>query len=408
MLTFCFTGVNGEMTEAETLTAGMTGKQVKFAFSSDWEGLRKVVVYRAGEVCCTTVDVQETDTIPAAVLAGSLRRLFVGVYGISEDGSAVTPTIYAVGPFIHIGAEEGGDPGYDPEEPFWLRLEAAVAEAVRCTSQSLTEEQKAQARENIGVSGAGLDETTAKLLLTVLKSGSYAVDQSENIRQLQTALCGTVYHTVTLALAHVSGDNASASVEDGGAYSVTLCPEDGYSLETVTVTMGGVDVTEQTYDGGTVTIPAVTGDVVIAASAALGLDGVIYIPASLSDAGFNRYEYPSSRMSAAMLSGETPFPQNGDQGLGDLYLIPVPAGASVLNVTCAGLIAGPQFFTLSDGTYTRKLDAGWQTADSLCYAFTVDAYDYVGVNFKNSANVAFMTEGYDTSGLRIWFGAAES
>lgn len=106
MLTFRFTGVNGEMTEEEMLTAGMVGKTVQFVFSEDWDSFRKTAVYRAGDVCCVTEDVQAVDTIPEKVLAESLQRLTVGIYGTSEDGSVVTPTIYAVGPFIHISTQE--------------------------------------------------------------------------------------------------------------------------------------------------------------------------------------------------------------------------------------------------------------------------------------------------------------
>ena len=108
MLTFRFTGVNGEMVEEEMLTAGMVGKTVQFEFSSDWDDLQKTAVYRAGEVLCTTPGVEDTDTIPAAVLAASMERLKVGVYGTSADGSLVTPTIYAMGPFIQISTQEAG------------------------------------------------------------------------------------------------------------------------------------------------------------------------------------------------------------------------------------------------------------------------------------------------------------
>lgn len=128
MLTFRFSGATGEMTECEMLAAGMVGKQVRFEFSEDWEGLRKVAVYRSGDVIESTVDVQEVDTIPPQVLENSLQRLYVGVYGISGDGAVVTPTVYATGPFIHISAALGDDPDFDPENTFWIRLEEAMGE----------------------------------------------------------------------------------------------------------------------------------------------------------------------------------------------------------------------------------------------------------------------------------------
>jgi len=128
MLTFQFSGIAGEMTESEMLAAGMVGKQVRFRFSEDWEGLRKVAIYQAGAVSASTVDVQETDTIPAQVLAEPLQRLYVGIYGINADGSVVTPTVFVEGPFIHISATLNDDPDFDPENTFWIRLEEAMGE----------------------------------------------------------------------------------------------------------------------------------------------------------------------------------------------------------------------------------------------------------------------------------------
>ena len=128
MLTFHFSGVAGEMTETEMLTAGMAGKQVRFTFSEDWDGLRKVAIYQAGSITASTVDVQEVDVIPALVLAEPLQRLYVGVYGIREDGTLVKPTVFVEGPFIHISATLSDDPDFDPENSFWIRLEEAIGE----------------------------------------------------------------------------------------------------------------------------------------------------------------------------------------------------------------------------------------------------------------------------------------
>lgn len=128
MLTFHFSGAAGEMTQSEMLAAGMVGKQVQFQFSEDWAALRKVAVYRAGSAIASTVDVQEVDTIPPQVLAEPLQRLYVGIYGISEDGTVVTPTVFVEGPFIHISATLADDPDFDPENTFWIRLEEAMGE----------------------------------------------------------------------------------------------------------------------------------------------------------------------------------------------------------------------------------------------------------------------------------------
>lgn len=122
MLTFHFTGVDGRMTEAETLTSGMVGKKVRLEFSPDWEGLSKTAVFMAGEVVRDVVVTSDEIVIPAEVLERPLPRLFVGVYGVAADGT-VTPTIRAAGPRIRPGADPSGDPGTEPDLPVWAQIQ---------------------------------------------------------------------------------------------------------------------------------------------------------------------------------------------------------------------------------------------------------------------------------------------
>ena len=74
-------------------------------------------------------------------------------------------------------------------------------------------------------------------------------------------------YTITNSLVNVTSDNSAVSVEENSAYSATLTADEGYVLESATVTMGGTDVTADVYADGVVNITAVTGDVVISAVA---------------------------------------------------------------------------------------------------------------------------------------------
>lgn len=76
-----------------------------------------------------------------------------------------------------------------------------------------------------------------------------------------------VAHTVTNNLTNCTSDNAAMSVSDGGSYTATLTPSDGYVLDIVTVTMGGTDITSTAYADGVITIGNVTGNIVISATA---------------------------------------------------------------------------------------------------------------------------------------------
>ena len=76
-----------------------------------------------------------------------------------------------------------------------------------------------------------------------------------------------VYHSINNTLSHVVTDNEATSIEDGTAYIATLTADTGYALGTVTVTMGGVDITNTAYSDGNISIASVTGDIVITAVA---------------------------------------------------------------------------------------------------------------------------------------------
>lgn len=73
---------------------------------------------------------------------------------------------------------------------------------------------------------------------------------------------------VTASLTHCTSDNGKKTVIDGQGYAATLTAVEGYTLDgaTVTITMGGMDVSTF-YKDGVIAIPNVTGDLEIAVTA---------------------------------------------------------------------------------------------------------------------------------------------
>lgn len=110
----------------------------------------------------------------------------------------------------------------------------------------------------------------------------------------------TTYHSIATSLTHATISNAQTSIADGEAYTATIHAISGYTLDSVTVTMGGVDITSTAYSNGTITIAAVTGNVTIVAVAskprvnllpsATDTDGTIY-----NDTGYK----PNTRLNSA-------------------------------------------------------------------------------------------------------------
>ena len=76
-----------------------------------------------------------------------------------------------------------------------------------------------------------------------------------------------VTYSVTNNLTNAENSNAATSVAEGSTYSASITATSGYVLTSVTVSMGGEDVTGTVYADGAITIDAVTGDIVITATA---------------------------------------------------------------------------------------------------------------------------------------------
>ena len=164
MLTFRFSSADGRMVEQEVLTSGMVGKMVKLEFTCDWNGLSKTVVFTADGISRDVVDAGELVTIPHEVLAEPGKTLYIGVYGVSEDGRAI-PTIRVKGPVIQPGTDPSGDEGTDPTLPVWAQLQAQIDQLK-----------------------GGLHRDASALLVGILRCGVYRSDRSGDIDALAEVL----------------------------------------------------------------------------------------------------------------------------------------------------------------------------------------------------------------------------
>ena len=84
-----------------------------------------------------------------------------------------------------------------------------------------------------------------------------------------TASASINTYTVTQTFTNVTSDITATQVNYGDAINGTLTADGGYTIDSVTVEMGGVDITSSAYDSGddSITIASVTGNVVITATA---------------------------------------------------------------------------------------------------------------------------------------------
>ena len=97
----------------------------------------------------------------------------------------------------------------------------------------------------------------------------------------------TVYHSITNTLTNVTTSNDAVAAEDGTAYSATITAADGYTMSSVTVAMGGTDITSTAYNAntGVISIAAVTGNVVITAKATKVVSYHNLVPTAVDSSG---------------------------------------------------------------------------------------------------------------------------
>lgn len=98
----------------------------------------------------------------------------------------------------------------------------------------------------------------------VIEATGY-ITPNEVVGFASRSTAGTVY-TVTNNLTHTSTSNLSTDVV--GSYFAVLTADDGYTLSSVEVKVGGSDVTANVYNSanGTIYIGEVTGNIVITAT----------------------------------------------------------------------------------------------------------------------------------------------
>ena len=233
--------------------------------------------YEAGKVLeCRCAMGQYTATLPLFVPMPSANTwIFSGAGALtSMDFVAQSLTIAIVNGAVQASstqlATQGNIPDYLPS-PYALTITSG--------SNSVTYDGSAAKTVEIANGSDGLSPSEKNLILTLFESLPYTEDVSLTVSSLKKLWNGTaVYYPVTYNLTDVTAKNPVASVIEGGTLEVELEPDDGTEISSVSVTMSGTDITAAVYSAGRITIPSVSGAVVIAAvSAAAGFTPLEYL-----------------------------------------------------------------------------------------------------------------------------------
>lgn len=191
----------------ELLTAGSQNvNTVEFRFNEAWDGLAKTATFKTSKKIISVLLNTNNTAIPWEALADAGEILAVGVFGVSGE-TIVLPTVWGILGTVRDAAylgDEEKEPTPDVyqkildelnalERPTWDSVQnkpfstlggglevdkngvlsaeggsGGSANAVQYVAQSLTDEQKAQARENIGAKAA-----TEKSAYIISKTRSY-------------------------------------------------------------------------------------------------------------------------------------------------------------------------------------------------------------------------------------------
>lgn len=125
----------------ELLAKGQIGAQVQFTFNDHWTNMKKIAVFKR---CGKTIAVMDSEwngdivTVPPEMTEEAGLLVHVGVYGVSDDGKRITPTLYAPLGAVALGAEPDGDPSTDPTLPVWAKILEKIGDLSNLTTEDKT------------------------------------------------------------------------------------------------------------------------------------------------------------------------------------------------------------------------------------------------------------------------------
>lgn len=195
-------------------------------------------------------------------------------------------------------------------------------------------------------------------------------------------------YAITNNLTNVTTDNSATKVTEGDFYSANLSWDATYSLDSIVITMGGVDVTADVYGEGKILITEVTGDVVITAVAEepVPVEMVSFAPSATtkyySTADNTTLLINTSYAGAALLLSNAATKNEAE--LTVIIKNETEDAIEVGNLPCGAMprtILGTSSDHLSvyNAVYGIKLSSAMQPGDSYSFKYTLPADNYFAV-----------------------------
>ena len=263
----------------------------------------------------------------------------------------------------------------------------ATGDAIDALKEDLTSlDGRVEALEQGGGSSHYLPADFIEALQAILSEAIYGTDQSDAIDDLSDFSDNTHYYDVTLTMTHCTSSNASTKALGGESYTTTITASEGYTLTSVTCTMGG---TAQTVTNGVISIAEVTGDIVITATAEIHEEGLLYkLSETTTFDGTNTIDtgialegnYNSDNTIEFTIACTTTCTDTGDKYPFSVYSTAQSGAGLYVDLSGKSNVYGKWF------TQSKNTSLSWVSADVLRIVFRKKSGEYPTVSFTKNGD----------------------
>lgn len=185
----------------------------------------------------------------------------------------------------------------------------------------------------------------------------------------------TIEYSVACNLTNCINTNGAVEIAQGASYTATITPNSGYALQSVSVTMGGTDITASAVNGSNISIEEVTGDIVITAVAEATLEPTNFLDTSSAD--FKTGSRISNSGTNGITTGARVSVTNYIQvETGDIIVLANCSSNSISN------LSGSRFAVYTGTTHsTRVATSEYSTTNSYMKTLENNKFEVVGNSF---------------------------
>lgn len=300
-----------------------------------------------------------------------------------KNGGFYVPTVEQVATdTIRMSFTATGNENMPVQQPVVLKL----PQGPRGDSYILTDADKSEITRLVIESLGGnpvfgyVDENNNIIVSGHLGDGKYSVKYEMEDGSLlpigDLEIDNTVEYSVVCQLTNCTNTNGAVEIAQGASYTATITPNGGYALESLSVTMGGTDITDSVVDGGNISIAEVTGDIVITAVAGETLEPTNFLDTSSADFATER-RISNSGTNGITTGARVSVTNYIQVETGDIIVLSNCTSNSISN------LSGSRFAVYTGTTHsTRVATSEYSATNSYMQTLEDNKFEVVGSDFS--------------------------